>query len=266
MTLTAIDMSKIVPLVTGGSGGIGLGLVKEFLKHGSIKVLITGRREDALQKVAQEFPGKIFYKVSDAGKAEDRVALLEWVKENHPDCNCLVNNAGIQRHLAPVQDTASWEERATEIEINLSGPIHLSTLFIPYFLAKQDQTVCLLANVSSGLAFVPFCDGPVYSATKAAIHSYTMCMRYSLQDTHVRVVEIVPPAVKTNLGGSHDYGEECDEYCAATMERVIAGEPEVGFGFSDKARLADRATLDGMMAGLAATMNVPKYPAVADKE
>lgn len=261
MTLEAIDMPQIVPLVTGGSGGIGLGLVKEFLKYGSPKVLITGRREDALRKVAEELEGKVFYKVSDAGKADDRVALLQWIQENHPDCNALVNNAGIQRRVDPVNDNASWEERASEIEINIAGPIHLSTLFIPFFLAKP-ESVCILANVSSGLAFVPFCGGPVYAATKAAIHSYTMAIRYSLEDTNVRVVEIIPPAVKTNLGGSHDFGEDCDEYCAETMKRVVAGEPEVGYKFSDVGRKADRATLDSMMLGVAAHMNVQKYPAV----
>jgi uncharacterized oxidoreductase len=265
MTFDAIDMTQIVPLVTGGSGGIGLGLVKEFLKHGSPKVLITGRREAALQTIAKEFQGRVFYKVSDAGKAEDRIALLEWVKENHPDCNSFINNAGIQRRLAPVQDDAIWEDRATEIEINLAGPIHLSTLFIPYFLAKP-ETVCMFCNVSSGLAFVPFCAGPVYAATKAAIHSYTMATRYSLQDTNVRVVEIIPPAVKTSLGGSHDFGEDVDEYVAATMARVAAGEPEVGYKFSEVARLADRATSDASMVHLATTMHVPKYPAVVAKK
>ncbi|KAI2499563.1 hypothetical protein MHU86_14924 [Fragilaria crotonensis] len=163
-------------------------------------VLITGRREEALQKVAEEFEGKVFYKVSDSGQAADRVALLQWVQENHPDCNALVNNAGIQRRVDPVSDDASWEERASEIEINVSGPIHLTTLFVPFFLAKP-ETVCILANVSSGLAFIPFCAGPVYAATKAAIHSYTMSMRYSLQDTNVRVVEIVPlPSRPTWVG------------------------------------------------------------------
>jgi uncharacterized oxidoreductase len=265
MALAAIDITHIVPLVTGGSGGIGLGLVKEFLKHGAPKVLITGRREDALQKVAEQFEGKVFYKVSDSGKADDRVALLQWTQENHPDCNALINNAGIQRRVNPVNDNASWEERAPEIEINFAGPVHLSTLFIPFFLGKP-ESVCILATVSSGLAFVPFCTAPVYGATAAALHSYTMAMRYSLQDTNVRVVEIIPPAVKTNLGGSHDFGEDCDEYCAATMARVAAGEPEVGYKYSDVARAADRATLDDMMLSLATTMNVQKYPAVPKSE
>jgi uncharacterized oxidoreductase len=177
----------------------------------------------------------------------------------HSDCNALVNNAGIQRRVALSQDEASWEERATEIEINLHGPIHLCTLFTPHLLGKD--TPAILANVSSGLAFVPFPAGAVYSATKAAIHSYTMSLRYSLEDTNVRVIEIVPPAVKTNLGGSHDFGEELDEYITATMDRIQAGDTEVGYKFSETARLADRAALNEMMNNMAGMMHVTKFSA-----
>lgn len=260
-----LNLSKIVPLVTGGGSGIGLGLVKEFLKRGSPKVVITGRREAVLQQVAQELGSdKVAYKVSDAGSATDREALLEWIQSEHSDVNALINNAGIQRRIAPSQDTGSWSERAKEIEINLNGPVHLSTIFLPYLLSKRSTSddPAILANVSSGLAFVPFAAGPVYSATKAAIHSYTAAMRYSLQEnTNVKVVEIVPPAVQTNLGGSHAFGEDLDTYCKATMDRFEAGEEEIGFNFSEAARLADRATLDGMMVQLAENMQVEKYPA-----
>jgi uncharacterized oxidoreductase len=263
-TLHPLDFKKIVPLVTGGGSGIGLGLVKEFLQRGSPKVLITGRRLDVLETAASAFPGRIFYKVSDAGSAADREALLEWVSTQHPDCNALVNNAGIQRQFPLALDTGSWDERATELEINLHGPVHLCTIFTPYFLnqtKESDDKIALIANVSSGLAFVPFPAGPVYSATKAAIHNFTMSLRFSLSDTKVRVVEIVPPAVKTNLGGSHDFGEDLEVYAAATMDRVEAGEVEVGFGFSETARLADRATVEGLMDNMSAMMRVTKYSA-----
>ena len=130
-----LNLKQIVPLVTGGGSGIGLGLVKQFLKRGSPKVMITGRREAVLKEAVEELGAdKVFYKVSDAASAEDREQLLEWIKEVHPDCNTLVNNAGIQRRIAPVHDKGSWEERAAEIEINLNGPVHLTTLFVPYFL------------------------------------------------------------------------------------------------------------------------------------
>ncbi len=85
--------------------------------------------------------------------------------------------------------------------------MHLAALFVPFFLAKPTTETCVVCNVTSGLAFVPLVAGPVYSATKAALHQYTLSLRWSLEGTHVRVVEIVPPAVKTNLGGSHDFGE-----------------------------------------------------------
>mmetsp|Transcript_44888 Transcript_44888/g.113749 ORF Transcript_44888/g.113749 Transcript_44888/m.113749 type:complete len:272 (+) Transcript_44888:87-902(+) len=254
--LDAFDMVSAVPLVTGGGSGIGLGLVEEFFKMGALKALITGRREEVLKAAADKYPGKIHYLVNDAGKEQDRVVLLKWVESEHPDCNVLVNNAGIQRKVSPCEDEAPWSERAAEIEINFAGPVHLCALFTPHLL-KQKQA--MLANVTSGLAFVPFTAGPVYGATKAALHSYTMSLRFSLQPTNVRVVEIVPPAVKSNLGGSHNFGEECGEFCAAVMARVAAGELEVGFNFSEKGRLSDRLTNQQAMLGLSKQMNVKTY-------
>jgi uncharacterized oxidoreductase len=255
----ALDMTKMIPLVTGGGSGIGFGLVKEFIKRGAPKVLITGRREAVLQQaVAEVGDDKVYFKISDAGNAADREELFEWVQQEHPDCNVLVNNAGIQRRIAPCEDTADWASRAEEIEINLNGPIHLTTLFIPFFLAKKEE-ISIIANVTSGLAFVPFAGGPVYGATKAALHSYTMAMRYSLENTNLKMVEIVPPAVKSNLGGSHDFGEELDEYVADAMDKFASGRDEFGYKFSEAGRLADRATTDGMATQIAGTMRVPRY-------
>ncbi len=265
MASSPIDMRKVIPLVTGGGSGIGWGLVFEFLKRGSPKVLITGRREAILKEAAKKYPGQIFYLVNDAGSSSDREALLEWVKSNHPDCNALVNNAGIMRPIEPALDKAVWEERSPEIEVNFAGPVHLCSIFIPWFLAKSEEE-CLVANVSSGLAFVPFPSGPVYSATKAAIHNYTMAMRYSLEGTNVRIIEIVPPAVKSNIGGSHDFGEECDVYCAATMDRVQAGENEVGFNYSETARLADRSKIATMMEDLASARHTPRFSPAGSKD
>jgi len=255
---TPLDMTKFIPVITGGGSGLGFGFVKQLIGMGVPKILITGRREAVLQKACAEYPDKVFYKVSDAGKEADRDALLEWIKTEHPDCNALINNAGIQRRVAPTNDNAPWSERAAEIEINFSGTVHLCTLFIPYFLSKA-PTQCVIANVSSGLAFVPFVAGPVYGATKAAVHSYCMAMRYSLEGTNLKLVEIIPPAVKSNLGGSHDFGEETDEYCASAMQNLAAGHEEFGYKFSESGRNADRATLNTMSANLAEKSNVPKF-------
>ena len=83
-----------------------------------------------------------------------------------------------------------------------------------------------------------------------------MALRPSLAGTSLRLVEIVPPAVKTNLGGAHDFGEDCDVFCEHVMQRVEAGEQEVGFAFAEIARNADRATTDKMSAGLVGMMHV----------
>jgi uncharacterized oxidoreductase len=251
-------MNKVIPLVTGGGSGIGWGLVVEFLKRGSPKVLITGRREAVLKEAAAEYPGQIFYLVNDAGSSADRESLLEWIKTNHPDCNALVKNAGILRNVAPALDMAGWEERATEIEINFAGPVHLSSIFIPWFLSKTNED-CFVATVSSLLAFVPFTQAPIYSATKAAIHNYTAAMRYSLEGTNVRMVEIVPPAVKTDM---MSFGEDRDVYSAATMDRLQAGETEIGFNASETMRLADRPATLVMMGELAASLKTPRFSLV----
>jgi uncharacterized oxidoreductase len=261
-SLQPLPIAKLIPLVTGGGSGIGRAIVDQLIKRGATKVYISGRREVVLQETQASYPpGMIDYKVSDTGNATDRINLFQWIQTNHPDCNALINNAGIQRRVAMVEDMdAKWEDRAMEIEINLHGPIHLCTLFLPHFLQKKNE-VTVLSNVSSGLAFIPFVGGPVYSATKAAIHNYTMSLRYSLQDTNVRVIEIVPPAVKSNLGGSHDFGEEMEEYIVATMDRIESGELEVGYNMSETARTADRHTLDNMMNHIATMTHTPKFPA-----
>ena len=199
LQLQALPMSKLIPLVTGGGSGIGRAFVDQFIQRGAPKVLITGRRESVLQATQASYPsGVIEYKVSDAGNVKDRVELFQWVQTNHPDCNALVNNAGIQRRIPLVEDMeTTWEERATEIEINLNGPIHLCTLFLPHFLQKKEE-VTVLANVSSGLAFVPFASGPVYAATKAALNHVTRLLAVSLAPD-IRVNAVAPGLVDTPL-------------------------------------------------------------------
>jgi uncharacterized oxidoreductase len=114
--------------------------------------------------------------------------------------------------------------------------MHLSHLFITHF--RQMKTTAAIANVSSGLGFLPAAYIPIYSASKAALHSFTMSLRYQLMNEikNIQVYEIIPPAVQTNLGGSHAFGEPLDEYCQATFERFIKGEQEIGYKFSDDAR------------------------------
>jgi uncharacterized oxidoreductase len=225
-------------LVTGGSSGIGLGLAERLLAAGN-EVVVCARREAPLAELKARLPALHTF-VADTGTAKDRVALFARVLAEFPKLNVLVNNAGIQRRV-PITEDEPWEDTAQEIAINLEAPIHLSRLFIPH-LAKQANAV--IANVSSGLAFVPIAAMPVYCATKAALHSFTLSLRHSVAPKGIAVVEIIPPAVRTNLGGSHDFGEPLDAYCDSVMAQLAEGRAETTYSFSAKGSQASRAELD----------------------
>lgn len=191
------DLKSATVLLTGGSSGIGQELASNFLKAGST-VIITGRREQAL-KDAQAKQPKLKYVVNDVSKASEREKLAKWVVENHPEVNVLVNNAGIQRRVA-LKDDFDWSERITEIATNIEAPVHLIQLLTPHFLKKKQAA---FINLGSGLGFIPCGFAPVYGATKAFLHSFTVASRFQYAKTNIRLVEIVPPAVKSNLGGNY---------------------------------------------------------------
>jgi uncharacterized oxidoreductase len=159
-----------------------------------------------------------------------------------------MNNAGVQRR-ARFLDPQPWSERREGIAINLDAPLHLSALLLPHL---RQQARAAIVNVSSGLAFVPAVFAPMYSATKAALHSFSMALRQDLSRTPVRVIEIVPPAVNTDLGGAllHTHGVPVDEFADAVMKRIAEGETEVGYGTSEKSRLASRQELDELFRRL----------------
>jgi uncharacterized oxidoreductase len=231
-------------LITGGSSGIGLALAERFLAAGN-EVIICGRREAPLAEMKQKHP-TLHTITSDTGTPQAREALFAETVARFPKLNVLVNNAGIQRNVA-LSAGEPWADTAQEIAINFEGPVHLSMLFVPHFL-KQQRAV--IANVSSGLAFVPMARTPVYSATKAAIHSFTMSLRHQLRDTPIEVVEIIPPAVRTNLGGSHDFGAPLDLYADSVLAQLAEGRRELTYDFSAKGSQASRTELDAMFEAL----------------
>ena len=181
-------------LITGGGSGIGRGLAEAFHAAGS-RVVIAGRRRGPLAETAAANPGMAFEEidVGDAGAIRDFAAR---VVRTYPSLNALVNNAGVMRTedmAAEPIDLATCEET---IATNLLAPIRLSAALLPHLRA---QPVATIVNVSSGLAFVPRADTPTYSATKAAIHSYTQSLRFQLRKTSVQVIELAPPLVATDL-------------------------------------------------------------------
>jgi len=236
-----MNLSQNTVLLTGGATGIGLALAVRFLQAGS-QVIVVGRRADKLAEAQQLHPALIT-RVCDVADAAERVELLRWATVTYPNLNVLVNNAGIQNRVQLADEGADWDTLRQEIVINVEAPIHLATLFIPHL---RQQARPAIVNVTSGLSFAPAAFAPIYSATKAALHSFTLSLRHQLLDTGISVLEIVPPAVNTDLGGPglHTFGVPVDDFADSVMARLAAGEQEVGYGTSEQARLASRAELD----------------------
>ncbi|MBB6729309.1 SDR family oxidoreductase [Cohnella zeiphila] len=218
-------------LITGGSTGIGLAFAERFIKAGN-QVIAVGRRESMLQSAKEKFPSLIT-RVSDLTIESDRLALFDWVTTNYPEVNVLVNNAGIQQrfHVLKANAKDDWGYFAKELSANAEAPFHLSMLFAPYFAAKEQAAII---NVTSGLAFTPLAITPIYSATKAALHSFTMSLRLQLSETSVEVIEVAPPAVNTDLAGAglHVHGEPLDAFADGIFKGLEEGKPEIGYGTS----------------------------------
>lgn len=189
-----MQLSGNTVLITGGTSGIGLAFARKFAEEGS-RVIITGRREERLRKIAQEHPGMVT-RTSDVADEQQRKELAEWVIRKHPEVNILINNAGVQL-LTDLTRPVDLDRVRSEVETNLVAPIHLASLFTQHLLSKKNAAI---VNISSGLAFVPIAIMPVYCATKAAIHSLSLSLRHQLRNTQVKVFEIAPPAVDTELG------------------------------------------------------------------
>jgi len=230
-----MNLAQNTVLITGGASGIGLAFAIRFLQAGS-QVIICGRRADKLQAAQQQYP-QLHTRVCDVGLESEREALFKWVTQEFPEVNVLLNNAGIQRRVDFTQNDEPWRNHQAEIAINLEAPIHLSLLFTPHF---SQLSRAYIINVTSGLAFVPMAKVAVYCATKAALHSFTLSLRYQLANTSVQVLEVIPPAVNTDLGGPglHTFGAPLDEFADSIMQRLADGEEEIGYGTSEKSRLA----------------------------
>lgn len=189
-----MELSNRTVLITGGTSGIGLGMAEAFYRSGS-KVVVCGRKRKKLSMVEGQFPN-ITALYCDLGDGEQRKALAKEVLHRFPDLDTLVNNAGIQRYIDLRKGIDELQSGEDEITINLVAPIELTSLFIGHLMKKPSAVII---NVSSGLAFMPMLDTPIYNATKAAVHTYSLVLRQQLKDTSVKVIEIVPPYVDTDL-------------------------------------------------------------------
>lgn len=223
-------------LITGGGSGIGLGLTERFLKEGNT-VIICGRRAATLKEVADKYPA-VITKVCDLSSEEERAELYDWVSANHSDLNVLVNNAGLQQ-WTNITDTDFYQRAKEEISTNIEAPVHLTALF------SNLKSLNTIINVTSGLAFVQLTKVPVYCATKAFFHSFTLSSQYLLKAKGIEVIEMIPPALNTDLGGKglHDAAPPVSDFIEAVFQQMKEGKTELTFGFSEVMANADPETI-----------------------
>ena len=228
-------------LITGGASGIGLSLASHFAQRDST-VIICGRNKAKLDQAKAKYPQITTY-ICDVANSAERIALFQWISGEFPKLNILVNNAGIQRRGLRLTQEQPWETLRDEIAINLEAPIHLSMLLIPQLIKQADSAII---NVTSALAFVPLSIAPIYSATKAALHSFTLSLRQQLIDSPISVLEIIPPAVNTDLGGKglHTSGVDVDEFTNAIVGQLESGQIEASYGLATECSHASREQLD----------------------
>ena len=189
-----MKLNKSTVLITGGTSGIGFELAKQLLAKEAI-VIITGRDQRKLEQAKKTLPN-VHTVQSDVSDPNSIIQLYKQVINEFPQLNIIVNNAGIMRNLN-VQDAGLDLENVTlEVDTNLSGTIRMVQQFLPHL---KTQPSAAIINVSSGLAFIPFPLSPIYSATKAGIHSYTQILRIQLKNTSIKVFELAPPGTATPL-------------------------------------------------------------------
>ncbi|MFB9841393.1 SDR family oxidoreductase [Mucilaginibacter ginsenosidivorans] len=200
-----MDLSNNTILITGGGSGIGFTLAKKFIQLNN-RVIICGRNLEKLKAAKQKYPSIeiIQCDVSDEHSVE---TLVQEILETHPNLNFLVNNAGIMKMWNIRRETTNIREQKKEILTNFFGTVQLTQSLIPHLLGQKNSAVL---NVSSGLAFVPMSAAPIYNATKAAIHSYSISIRQQLQNTAIKIFEVLPAAIETQM--------------ATDMEKIIGIE------------------------------------------
>lgn len=213
-------------LITGGSAGIGLAFALKFLELGNA-VIVTGRRQTALDEVKAKYP-KLHTIQGDVADPAQIAALAARVKADFPKLDVLMNNAGIMLHKNLKLPAADLDGLMDEVNINVGGVIRTISAFIDILTANKGTVI----NVSSALAFVALPSAPIYCATKAAIHSYTQSLRFQLEEAGVEVIEVMPPAVKTAMTAELSEGEgvtliTTDELINQSFAAFKAGKLEV---------------------------------------
>lgn len=229
-------------LITGGGSGIGLALAKTFLSHNNT-VIITGRNLNKLETAKRQNPEMHIFK-SDVTNDAEVSKLVTDIKQQFGGLDVLINNAGIMNLVDTGNQENDLQKQMLEIAINYNSPIRLLHHFLP-LLKNSNQGV--LVNVSSGLAYVPFAQAPVYSGTKAALHFWTKSIRLQLKHHQIKVIELLPPVVDTPLAHGANIAEDDNlkpmppqKMADLFWKDYIKGKEEITPGISKQLKLLSR--------------------------
>lgn len=192
-----MEMTGNTVVITGGGSGIGKGLAEMLQARGN-RIVVAGRRDPRAHDI--EATPTMDHVVLDQADPLSIAEFARVITTNFPATNVLINNAGIQ--LTEDLKKGQTKDAENQVVTNLLGPLRVTAALMPMLLAQPRATII---NVSSALGFVPQWITPTYCATKAALHSYTQSLRWQLRDTHVEVVELVPPWVQTGLQGEKGF-------------------------------------------------------------
>ncbi|WP_426039552.1 SDR family oxidoreductase [Brevundimonas sp. DC300-4] len=245
-----MDTANDTVLITGGGTGIGRAFAEALHAKGA-KVIIAGRRAEVLEGVCAANPGMVFETV-DVADARSIKAFAARVIAAHPDLNAVISNAGIMKAEDLSDGVFDMSVVDETVAINLLGTIRLAAAVLPHLLTKPAAS---FVTVSSGLAFVPLAATPTYSATKAAIRSWSQSLRTQLAGTSVRVIEWAPPAVATDLMPGHAEDPRSmplAEFTAESLALFEAGEAEVLVG---RVKFLSEADRRGDYAAVYAALN-----------
>jgi len=236
-----MNKSNQIVLITGGGSGIGLALAKKFLENKNT-VIITGRNLAKLKKVKAENPNLHIFQSDVTDDAEVRKLALD-IQQKFNGLDVLINNAGVMNLVDAGNEENDLQKQMQEIEINYNSPIRLLHYFLPQ-LKKSKNAV--LVNTSSGLAYVPFAQAPVYSGTKSALHFWTKSIRTQLKPHNIKVVELMPPVVKTEIFDGIEVSEADfkpippQKLADLFWKDYVNGKEEITPGMSSQLKLMSR--------------------------
>lgn len=239
-------------VITGGGSGIGRALARALADAGNA-VIVAGRRREALEQTVEGRPD-MAWRLLDVEDPDAIKAFAASVVGDFPALDVLINNAGIMRAEDIRAGANGLIDAEATVTTNLLGPLRVTAAFLPHLLSRGRATI---VNVTSGLAFIPLASTPTYSATKAALHSYSQSLRHQLRDTGIEVLELAPPLVATELTPGQSRNPQAlplEDFISETMS-LLAVEPSSDEILVERVKPLRNAEIGGSYGAVFAALN-----------